>query len=91
MGDGAGEQVGVDSIGDERKVARLQPVAKDLRSHAFANALCKERDDRRIRRVMALSGAEDIEVAQAHGFQSVTVAPRTHQVLTSEFGVRVRR
>ena len=40
---------------------------------------------------MALARSEDVEVAQADGFETVAVAPRTHQVFTGKLGVRIGR
>ena len=91
VGDGAGEEVGVDGVCDKGEVASLQTVAEHLRAHSFANALCKERDDCCVWGVMALARSENIEVAQADGFETVAVAPRAHQVFTGELGVRIGR
>ena len=41
LGDGAGEEVGVDGVCDEREITSLQTVAEHLRTNAFANALGK--------------------------------------------------
>ena len=81
----------MDGVGDEREITSLQTVAEHLRAHSFANALCKERDDCCVWGVMALARSEDIEVAQADGFETVAVAPCTHQVFAGKLGVGVGR
>src|SRR5262249_50278066 len=70
-GDGHGEEVGAHDVVDEGEVARLLPVAVDLERLAVQRLLEEARDDGRVLRLGVLPRAEDVEVAEAHGFHPV--------------------
>lgn len=89
----AGEEIGADGVVYEVEVATGEPVAEDggcLASHHLVGELG---DDAGIGRVGGLTGAEDVEVAEADAFEAVGTIEGLDVVLAGEFldGVRRKR
>ena len=66
-----GAEVGVDDVADGGEVAGLLAVAENGGRLAGEEGGAKTGDDAGVRGVEGLARAEDVEVAEAHGFEAV--------------------
>src|SRR5882672_11945817 len=80
----ARKKVGADGIFDVSKISALFAVAKNRRFLSAKHRRDELGQDSRIRRSRILIGPEDVEVAQADGFETVTAVEAAHVVLAGK-------
>ena len=86
-----GEQVCVHDVRDKREVARLGPVAEDDRRVAVQGGRDEQGDHGAILRIEVLARAEDVEVAQHHGLESIRPPERLAVGLARDLRRGIRR